>query len=62
MTITVQAAATDTNIAALATATASSQNTSTGQLASKAIDGVIDGYPGDYTNEWATVGQGPAPG
>jgi LmbE family N-acetylglucosaminyl deacetylase len=44
------------NIAPLATATASSQNTSTGQQASKAIDGVIDGYPGDYTKEWATNG------
>ena len=58
VTITVQAAATDSNIALLATATASSQNTTTGQTASKAIDGVIDGYPGDYTKEWATVGQG----
>jgi hypothetical protein len=47
----------ETNIAQLATATASTQNTVTGQLASKAIDGYIDGYPGDYTREWATVGQ-----
>jgi hypothetical protein len=39
-------------------ATASSQNTSTGQTAAKAIDGVIGGYPGDYTVEWATVGGG----
>ena len=46
------------NIAPLAAVTASSQNTSTGQLASKAVDGVADGYPGDYTREWATVGQG----
>ena len=30
----------------------------TGQLVSKAVDGVADGYPGDYTREWATVGQG----
>ena len=22
------------------------------------MDGVADGYPGDYTREWATVGQG----
>jgi hypothetical protein len=35
----------------------SSQNTSTGQLGVKAIDGVIDGYPHDYTREWATRGQ-----
>ena len=41
-----------------ASVTASSQNTSTGQTAAKAIDGVIDGYPGDYTKEWATVGGG----
>src|SRR5258708_5533904 len=37
------------NLAPLATATASSQNTSTTQTANKANDGVIDGYPGDYT-------------
>ena len=54
--ITVKAAVT-TNIAPTATVTASSQNTSTGQLAIKAVDGVIDGYPGDYTKEWATLGQ-----
>jgi LmbE family N-acetylglucosaminyl deacetylase len=47
-----------TNIALFATATASSENTSTSQTANKAIDGVIDGYPGDYTKEWATVGGG----
>ena len=46
------------NIAPLATVTASSQNTATGQTAVKAVDGVIDGYPGDYTREWATAGQG----
>jgi uncharacterized repeat protein (TIGR02543 family) len=45
------------NIAGLASVTASSQNTSTGQTAAKAVDGVIDGYPGDYTREWATTGQ-----
>lgn len=44
------------NVARNATATASSQNTSTGQTAAKAIDGVIDGYPGDYSREWATQG------
>ena len=48
----------EANIAPQASATASSQNTSTGQTAAKAIDGVIDGYPGDYTKEWATVGGG----
>ena len=46
------------DVALQATATASSQNTSTGQTAAKAIDGVIDGYPGDYTKEWATIGGG----
>ncbi len=38
--------------------TASSENASTQQTAAKAVDGVIDGYPGDYTKEWATIGQG----
>jgi LmbE family N-acetylglucosaminyl deacetylase len=47
-----------TNLALSATATASSENTSTSQTANKAIDGVIDGYPGDYTKEWATVSGG----
>ncbi len=47
-----------TNVAPLATVTASSQNPQTGQTAAKAVDGVIDGYPGDYTREWATNSQG----
>ena len=47
-----------TNLAGTATVTASSQNTADGQTAAKAVDGVIDGYPGDYTKEWATVGGG----
>ena len=51
-------AASATNVAPLATVTASSQNTSTGQLATKAVDGSSLGYPTDYTHEWATVGQG----
>ena len=46
------------DLALTAVATASSQNTSTGQTAAKAIDGVIGGYPGDYTVEWATDGGG----
>jgi len=45
------------NIAALSAVTASSESPSTGQLAIKAVDGVIDGYPGDYTKEWATNGE-----
>lgn len=56
--IMVHAANPSPNIAPNASATASSENTANGQLAIKAIDGVIDGYPGDYTREWATVGQG----
>ncbi len=55
VTITVNS---NPDLALFATATASSQNTSTGQTADKAIDGVIDGYPGDYTKEWATIGGG----
>ncbi len=34
----------------------SSQNTSTGQTAVKAVDGSAVGFPADYTKEWATVG------
>lgn len=49
---------TGSNVAGLATATASSQNAADGQTADKAIDGVADGYPGDYTREWATAGEG----
>jgi hypothetical protein len=56
VTITVKSASAD--LALSATATASSQNTSTSQTANKAIDGVVAGYPGDYTKEWATVGGG----
>jgi uncharacterized repeat protein (TIGR02543 family) len=51
------AASQPANIASLATVTASTQNTTTGQTAVKAVDGVINGYPGDYTKEWATTGQ-----
>jgi LmbE family N-acetylglucosaminyl deacetylase len=58
VTITVTAATPSKNVAGLATVTASSQNTDTGQTADKAVNGVIDGYPGDYTKEWATAGGG----
>lgn len=37
--------------------TVSSQNTALGQLGSKAVDGIIDGNPGDGTKEWATMGE-----
>jgi len=54
---TTSAAGTSTNIAPLATVTASSENATDGQQAIKAVDGVVDGWPGDYTREWATSGQ-----
>ena len=57
-TVTITDTSPPTDLALTATATASSQNSSTSQLASSAIDGVLDGYPGDYTKEWATVGGG----
>jgi hypothetical protein len=47
-----------TNVAPLATVTASSENASTGQTAAKAVDGSTLGYPQAYQHEWATVGQG----
>jgi uncharacterized repeat protein (TIGR02543 family) len=46
------------NIASLSTVTASSETAAYGQTAVKAVDGVISGYPGDYTREWATNHQG----
>ena len=54
----VSAVAAPGNVARAAgvTVSASSQNTSTGQSAVKAVDGVASGYPGDATREWATVG------
>ena len=55
ITVTVPPVA-EVNLASGSVATASSQNLSTGQDASKAIDGVVGGYPGDYTREWATQG------
>jgi hypothetical protein len=47
-----------TNIAPLASASASSENAGAGQQASKAIDGVINGSPNDPTKEWATINGG----
>lgn len=44
------------NAARLGSVTASSQSSATGQSAAKAVDGVVAGYPGGATNEWATVG------
>jgi len=45
------------NLATTAVVTVSSQNAATGQLGTKAVDGIVDGYPGDYSREWATTGQ-----
>ncbi len=53
-TLTVTTAIATLNIASLAAVTASSESPQNGQLAVKAVDGYIDGYPGDYTREWAT--------
>jgi LmbE family N-acetylglucosaminyl deacetylase len=44
-------------LAMTATITESSQSTSSGSLGIKAADGIVDGYPGDSTREWATLGQ-----
>ena len=45
------------NVATLATVSASSENTATDQLASKVIDGVIDGCLSNCAAEWITVGE-----
>lgn len=55
--VSVTVAPRSTNIANQATVTASTQNTSTGQLAISAVDGSAEGYPGDYTHEWATLNE-----
>jgi hypothetical protein len=39
------------------TVSVSSENAYTGQLGIKALDGAIEGWPGVYTREWATVRQ-----
>ncbi|MEY3786202.1 MAG: hypothetical protein RLZ75_407, partial [Pseudomonadota bacterium] len=44
-----------TNIAPLASVTASSQNLATDQPAIAVTDGVVEGWPGNYTKEWVTV-------
>ncbi|MCZ2846980.1 DUF7402 domain-containing protein [Modestobacter sp. VKM Ac-2978] len=45
------------NVAGQATVTASSENVWDGQTAVKAVDGVVDGYPGDHTAEWSSAGE-----
>ena len=56
--VTVASTAAGPDLALAATATASSQNTGTGQTAAKAIDGAVGGYPGNFSQEWATAGGG----
>ena len=46
------------NIGPLATVNASSETPGTDQFAVKAVDGVADGWPGDFTREWASNGEG----
>ncbi len=46
-----------TNLASTASVSVSSENAGTGQLGIKAVDGIVEGYPGDYTKEWATLGE-----
>jgi LmbE family N-acetylglucosaminyl deacetylase len=48
----------DQNVAAIAAVMASSSRISSGQLAIKAVDGVADGWPGDYSREWTASGEG----
>ena len=55
--VTVQSAQTGSNIAPLATVTASSENVDGGQTAIKTVDGVAEGYPSNRTAEWRTKGQ-----
>jgi len=59
VTVTVAAppppVSTPANVAGSASVTASSQNTADGQTAAKAVDGVVDGYPNNYSAEWSTV-------
>lgn len=45
------------NIAFLASVNVSSENTSTGQLGIRAIDGIADGYPRFPANEWVSMGE-----
>lgn len=55
--VTVSPSGQPVNISGQAIATASSENDSHGQLAAKAIDGLVDGYPTNAQAEWATQGQ-----
>lgn len=48
----------EANIAPEAVASASSQNTTSGQTADRATDGHAAGFPADPQREWATIGGG----
>jgi LmbE family N-acetylglucosaminyl deacetylase len=56
--VQVKAASPYENIAQLADVSASSENIDSEQSAEKAQDGIVDGWPGDHTREWATQGEG----
>lgn len=45
------------NLAFSSTVTVSSRNSDTGQYGIKAIDGIVNGSPDDFTKEWATLGK-----
>jgi hypothetical protein len=45
------------NYALYASTSCSSENMKTGQICKKAVDGIKDGFPGDFTKEWATESQ-----
>lgn len=47
----------DGNIAALATVSASSPTAGNVQDATKAVDGVVDGWPNDFSKEWVSSGE-----
>ncbi|MEZ0314331.1 MAG: PIG-L family deacetylase [Myxococcota bacterium] len=51
------AGASDGNIAALASVSSSSPGGGSIQDATKAVDGVVDGWPNDFSKEWVTAGE-----
>ena len=56
--VTVTPSTSPQNVAGLATATASSEaNGAHRQIAAKAIDGIVGGYPTDAQREWASSGE-----
>jgi LmbE family N-acetylglucosaminyl deacetylase len=58
VTVNVTPSGSPLNLAPYATVTASTENSGRSQEAVKAVDGYVDGYPGDSTREWSTVYQG----